>query len=125
MAGNPATRYFEAQAPDIKLVWALSIDVLALTALIFFGFILREKHVRAFKPVGTLLIGFFSLFALYQLQRSLNTSVGASLPRHLWLILKFAMASIALFLMVRFQKRGWRLIRAFFLILSPLFAILS
>jgi hypothetical protein len=124
MAGNPAARYFEAQAPDIKLVWALSIDVLALTALIFFGFILREKHVRAFKPVGTLLIGFFSLFALYQLQRSLNTSVGASLPRHLWLILKFAMASIALFLMVRFQKRGWRLIRAFFLILSPLFAIL-
>src|SRR5437868_13265996 len=77
LAANPQAKYFEAQAPDTKLIWALVIDILVLALLIFCGFVLREKNVRAFRVPGTLLIGFFSLFALYQVQRSLNTSLGA------------------------------------------------
>jgi hypothetical protein len=125
LAGNPGARYFEAQAPDMKLVWALIIDILALAALIFSGFVLREKDVRAFRVAGTLFIGFFSLFGVYQLLRSVNTSLYQWLPGHSVPILKFAIASIALFLLVRFPKRARWAIKAFLLIFSPLFPILA
>lgn len=124
-AGSGHIKYFEMRPPDVKFLWALLADILIMAALVFLAFRLREKNARALRWAGTLFIAFLCVFAFYNLQRSLNQSLHHLLTQRAAVLVKITVAMVVLFFLIRFPKKALRAAAQFFLLLSPMFVVLS
>ncbi len=125
LAGDRSIRYYETHAPDIHLVWAVIVDVLLLGTVIFVAISVSQTASRALRWTGAAVVGFFCVFAAYQLQRALRSSVDPWLTVRAQMIVKVVLLPVILFAIVKFPNRAFRLARGAFLILSPLFLVLA
>lgn len=117
--------YLLNAGPDSDLFWALLLDVLVLAAVIFALLLLRqsERKLLRFSASGFLLL--LCLFALYQCEHSLSEFLRGALSAGLFLTLKLAAVVIILGSMLYRPRRALPTLRAFFLVLSPMFLVLT
>lgn len=132
LAGNNKFRYYEAQPPGSDLVGALIVDICIVAAVLFACFCARTTQNAPLRRTATGVIVFFSLFALYQIQRSITDYLMDRVAFRTLFICKLILAAAVGILLLRSRKRLrlWlpmglvRIASGVFFILFPLFPLL-
>jgi hypothetical protein len=117
--------YFLQRPPDRPMLWAVVIDVAVLGAVVFGLLFLRKSSAWQLRMFAKFALGAITVFAVYQLQRSANGWLYGVVSARSILILRIAAAAAIVFMIIRSPKRALPGLRAFLLILSPLFFVLA
>lgn len=124
-ANSSDVMYYERVPPDIGLVWALLADIFALGVVIFICTLASGIGNSLFKWTGRAVVLFFTCFALYEMQRSVNGSVPGWLAGRSLTVIKALVIGFVLYLFIRSANRARRLIVNVVIILLPLLPVLA
>ncbi|MBV8811061.1 MAG: hypothetical protein JO033_20525 [Acidobacteriaceae bacterium] len=140
LAGDDTFRYYEAQPPGFDLVGALILDISAVGVVLFASFRARRAQRAPLKWTAAGVIAVFSMFALYQLQRSITDYMMDRVIFTTLFICKLIIAAVAGILLLwslaqHFRRSPKRFLRelpnrlarvgsAVFVVLFPLFPLL-
>ena len=101
------------------------LDVLALAGIIFCGFLLRRSSKFLAHWAGTGIIAIFSVYAVYDGFNALHNNIKIFLAYYGEVALKLAVILGVLYALAGRSGRAFERFRTAFLVLSPLFLILS
>ncbi|HEX7363175.1 MAG TPA: hypothetical protein VF283_22015 [Bryobacteraceae bacterium] len=125
VASDKSIGYFLQKPPDREFLWALLFDVVVLGVVVFCLLSLRNNRVRPLKGFSIGILVLICLFGLYQIWHGIERLLAHILTAKFAWIVPVVIICIVGFFAIRNRKRTLSMLRAFFLVLSPLFFVLT